>query len=109
METLVQCRSCGEDTNRADWEAVGSCCAHCGENGEALAGGWTRWRPCAGGWNWSWSGDQSQAMRSVLGVLAALAGAGCTGVSLGCAWWVPELSILSAVAATFWWQVAKMA
>jgi len=89
METLVQCRSCGEDTNRADWEA--------------------RWRPCAGGWNWSWSGDQSQPMRSVLGVLAALAGAGCTGVSLGCAWWVPELSILSAVAAAFWWQVAKMA
>ena len=48
-------------------------------------------------------------MRSVLGVLAALAGAGCTGVSLGCAWWVPELSILSAVAATFWWQAARVA
>ena len=32
METLVQCRSCGEDTNRADWEATGSRCAHCGEN-----------------------------------------------------------------------------
>lgn len=48
-------------------------------------------------------------MRSVLGVLAALAGAGCTGVSLGCAWWVPELSILAAVAATFWWQVARVA
>jgi hypothetical protein len=31
METLVQCRSCGEDTNRADWEAAGSACAHCGE------------------------------------------------------------------------------
>lgn len=31
METLVQCRSCGEDTNRADWEATGACCAHCGE------------------------------------------------------------------------------
>jgi hypothetical protein len=31
METLVQCRSCGEDTNPADWEAADSCCAHCGE------------------------------------------------------------------------------
>jgi len=48
-------------------------------------------------------------MRSPLGLLAALAGAGCTGVSLGSAWMVPELSILAAVAAAFWWQVAKMA
>jgi hypothetical protein len=32
METLMHCRSCGEDTNRADWEAAGACCAHCGEN-----------------------------------------------------------------------------
>ena len=32
MESLIQCRACGEDTNRADWEAARSCCAHCGEN-----------------------------------------------------------------------------
>lgn len=31
METLMHCRSCGEDTNRADWEAAGACCTHCGE------------------------------------------------------------------------------
>jgi hypothetical protein len=31
METLVQCKSCGEDSNRPDWEAAGACCAHCGE------------------------------------------------------------------------------
>jgi len=31
METIVQCKSCGEDSNRADWEAAGACCAHCGE------------------------------------------------------------------------------
>jgi hypothetical protein len=71
--------------------------------------GWTLWRLCGGGWNWSWSGDQSRVMRSPLGLLAALAGAGCTGVSLGSAWMVPELSILAAVAAAFWWQVARSA
>jgi hypothetical protein len=48
-------------------------------------------------------------MRSPLGLLAALAGASCTGVSLGCAWMVPELSLLAAVAAAFWWQVARTA
>ena len=32
MESLIQCRACGEDTNRADWEAARACCAHCGEN-----------------------------------------------------------------------------
>ena len=31
METLVHCRNCGEDTNRADWEAARRSCAHCGE------------------------------------------------------------------------------
>jgi hypothetical protein len=31
METLVQCESCGEDSNRADWEAAGGDCVHCGE------------------------------------------------------------------------------
>ena len=31
METLMHCRSCGEDSNRADWEAARACCAHCGE------------------------------------------------------------------------------
>ena len=34
METLMHCRSCGEDTNRADWEASGACCGHCGESTE---------------------------------------------------------------------------
>jgi ribosomal protein L37E len=31
METIMQCRSCGEDANRADWEAARDCCPHCGE------------------------------------------------------------------------------
>ena len=31
METLLHCHHCGEDTNRADWEAAHECCAHCGE------------------------------------------------------------------------------
>ena len=31
METLVHCRNCGEDANRADWEAARWCCTHCGE------------------------------------------------------------------------------
>jgi len=48
-------------------------------------------------------------MRSVLGSLAAFAGAGCTGVALGCAWLLPELSILAALAAAFWWQAARVA
>ena len=48
-------------------------------------------------------------MRSPLGLLAALAGASFTGLCFGCASAVPELSILSAVAAAFWWQVARVA
>ena len=36
METLVHCRSCGEDTNRPDWEAARGCCAHCGESSGAV-------------------------------------------------------------------------
>jgi len=70
---------------------------------------WMHWSRYGGGWNWSWSGDLSRVMRSPLGLLAALAGAGFTGVSLGSAWMVPELSILAAVAAAFWWQVARSA
>jgi len=48
-------------------------------------------------------------MRSPLALLAALAGAGCTGLSLGVSWYLPELAILSAAAASFWWQVASAA
>jgi hypothetical protein len=44
-------------------------------------------------------------MRSPLALLAALAGAGCTGLSLGVSWYLPELALLSAAAAGFWWQV----
>ena len=47
-------------------------------------------------------------MRNPAGWLAALAGAGCTGLSLGVSWFLPELAILSAVAAGFWWQVARV-
>jgi hypothetical protein len=39
--------------------------------------------------------------------LAALAGAGCTGLSLGVSWYLPELAILAAAAAGFWWQVVR--
>ncbi|NCY21419.1 hypothetical protein EBX31_05625 [bacterium] len=38
METLVQCESCGEDSNRADWEAAGGDCVHCGETAIGNAG-----------------------------------------------------------------------
>ena len=110
METLVQCRSCGEDNNRADWEAAGSCCAHCGETtGGTIGRGLDALWRYGDGWNWSWSGDRLRPMRSPLGLLAAVAGAGCAGVSLGSAWMVPELSILAAVAAAFWWQIARVA
>ncbi len=44
-------------------------------------------------------------MRSPLALMAALAAAGCTGLSLGVSWYLPELAILSAAAASFWWQV----
>jgi ribosomal protein L37E len=40
METIVHCRSCGEDTNRADWEAARKCCANCGESTGVVARGW---------------------------------------------------------------------
>ena len=46
-------------------------------------------------------------MRSPGALLAALAAAGCTGLSLGVSWYLPELAILSAIAATFWWQVVR--
>ena len=46
-------------------------------------------------------------MRSPLALLAALAGAGCTGLSLGVSWYLPELAILAAAAAGFWWQVVR--
>ena len=61
METLVHCRNCGEDTNRADWEAARRCCVHCGESAGAVARGLDAlaalrerlelelaWRPVAG-------------------------------------------------------------
>jgi len=61
METLVHCRNCGEDTNRADWEAARRCCVHCGEAAGAVARGLDAlaalrermelelaWRPVAG-------------------------------------------------------------
>jgi hypothetical protein len=48
-------------------------------------------------------------MRSPRALLAALAGAGCTGLSLGVSWYLPELALLSAAAAGFWWQVAVTA
>jgi len=61
METIMQCKACGEDTNRADWEAARKCCAHCGEPTEDIVSrGWGRlaslrsrlelelvWRPVA--------------------------------------------------------------
>ena len=46
-------------------------------------------------------------MRNPGALLAALAAAGCTGLSLGVSWYLPELAILSAIAATFWWQVVR--
>ena len=48
-------------------------------------------------------------MDNPLALLAALFGAGLTGLSLGSACWVPELSLLSAISAAFWWQVARLA
>ena len=39
METLVHCRNCGEDTNRADFEAARGCCPHCGETAGPVARG----------------------------------------------------------------------
>ena len=39
METLVHCRHCGEDSNRADWEAERRCCMHCGEPAGTMARG----------------------------------------------------------------------
>jgi len=36
METIIQCRNCGEDTNRADWEASHANCIHCGEATEGV-------------------------------------------------------------------------
>jgi hypothetical protein len=44
-------------------------------------------------------------MRNPLSLLAAWAAAGCAGVSFGVSWYLPELAILSAMAAGFWWQV----
>ena len=70
--------------------------------------GWTPSPLCGNGWNWSWPGGQWLAMRSPLAFLAALAGAGCTGLSLAVSWYLPELAILSATAAGFWWQVVKL-
>jgi len=46
-------------------------------------------------------------MRSPLALVAALAAAGCTGVSLGVSWYLPEMGILAATAAAFWWQVVR--
>ena len=46
-------------------------------------------------------------MRSPLAVMAALAGASCTGLSLGVSWYLPEMAILAALAAAFWWQVVR--
>ena len=46
-------------------------------------------------------------MRSPLALLAALAATGCTGLSLGVSWYLPELAILAAAAAGFWWQVVR--
>ena len=48
-------------------------------------------------------------MRSPLALLASLAAAGCTGLSLGASFYLPELAILSATAAGFWWQVVRAA
>ena len=47
-------------------------------------------------------------MRSPGALLAALAAAGCTGLSLGVSWYLPELALLSAAAAGFWWQVVRV-
>jgi hypothetical protein len=47
-------------------------------------------------------------MRSPLALLAAMAGAGCAGLSFGIAIYLPEMAILSAVASAFWWQVARL-
>ena len=47
-------------------------------------------------------------MRSPSALWAALAGAACTGISFGVSWYLPELAILAAVAAIFWWQVVRV-
>ena len=47
-------------------------------------------------------------MRSPGALLATLAAAGCTGLSLGVSWYLPELAILAAVAGIFWWQVVRV-
>ncbi len=39
METIIHCRNCGEDANRADWEAAQGCCTHCGEPSGTIARG----------------------------------------------------------------------
>jgi hypothetical protein len=46
-------------------------------------------------------------MRSPLAVVAAVVAAGCTGLSLGVSWYLPEMGILAATAAAFWWQVVR--
>jgi len=46
-------------------------------------------------------------MRSPLAVMAAVAATGCTGLSIGVSWYLPEMAILAATAAAFWWQVVK--
>ena len=46
-------------------------------------------------------------MRSPFALVAAAFAAGCTGLSIGVSWYLPELAILSALAAGFWWQVVR--
>ena len=48
-------------------------------------------------------------LRALGGLLGREPAAGCTGLSLGVSWYLPELAILSAAAAGFWWQVASAA
>ncbi|MEM6885376.1 MAG: hypothetical protein AAF571_10115 [Verrucomicrobiota bacterium] len=31
MNTMIQCPTCCEELNHADWEANDGCCFHCGE------------------------------------------------------------------------------
>lgn len=63
--------------------------------------------PFGPGWNWNLSGDRGCTMRSPLSVMAALAAMACTGVSLAVSCFLPEMGLLSATAAVFWWQVVR--
>ena len=76
--------------------------------GACSAAGWADWPLSGRDWNWSWLGGRSTAMRSPWAMMALWAAVGCTGISLGVSSFLPELAILSAIAAGFWWQVVRV-